>query len=92
MTAREATQAALAAVAAGDLDALAQALAARENALRTASPAEQTAALGDGAILSLRLAELKRGLAAEHARLEQLREGFATYSASPSSPRIDLSF
>lgn len=90
MTAREATQDALAAVAAGDLDALSQALAARQNGLRIASRSELTDALRDGETLALRLADLKRTLAAEHARLEQLREGLSVYCASSVSCCIDL--
>jgi hypothetical protein len=91
MTAHETIQRALAALEAGDLGALGQAVADRATALRTASPSEQAAALADGATLSLRLAEFKRNLAAEHARLEQLREGLANYSgASFSSACIDL--
>jgi hypothetical protein len=91
MTAHLSTQRALAAVAAGDLDALAQALAAREAALRAAPLAEQAAALHDGANLARNLAGLKRDLAAEHARWEQLRAGFANYRACLSSSRsIDV--
>lgn len=90
MTAREATQEALAAVAAGDLDALSQALAAREIALRSASRSEQEASLREGETLAERLAGLKRVLAADHACLERMRLGLAGYSGSSPSPRVDL--
>ena len=90
MTAHETTQRALAAIDAGDLDGVARALADRDKALQPASPVEQVTALADGAVLALRLAELKRSLAAEHARLEQLRDGLATYSAPSRSGCVDL--
>ena len=88
----EITQRALAAAEAGDLEGLGQALADREAAIATATPEQQAAALADGATLGLRLAEMKHSLAAEHGRLEQVREGFAAYRGSSSGipPWIDV--
>jgi hypothetical protein len=90
MTARETTQNALAAIAAGNMDALSGALAARETSLRSASRSEQADALRDGEALALSLAEFRRTLATEHAHLEQWRRGLAGYYGSSFSGCIDL--
>lgn len=89
----ETTRRALLAAEAGDLEDLGRALADREAAIATASPEQQAAALADGALLGLRLAEMKLKLVAEHGRLEQVREGLATYcefDSSCSRPCIDV--
>lgn len=88
----ETTRRALVAADAGDLEGLGRALADREAFIATASPEQQAAALADGAILGLRLAEIKLNLAAEHGRLEQVRAGFANYrgSSSGARPCIDV--
>ena len=94
----ESTRRALAAAYAGDLEDLGHALRDREAAMATAPPGEQAAALADGAILGLRLTEIKLNLAVEHGRLEQVREGFANYrgscsrASSPASSRAWPSF
>lgn len=90
MTGHEVNSRALAALEAGDLESFRQTLADREIALRTASPAEQAAALQDGAMLALRLAEFKRSLAGGYARLAQVRDGLASYSGPSLSRGIDL--
>ena len=77
---------------AGDLEELGRALADREAAIATASPEQQAAALADGAILGVRLAEIKRNLVSEHGRLEQVREGLTNYRGSflVRPPSIDV--
>ncbi len=90
MTARECTQRALTAIDAGDFDVLREALDAREIALRSASRAELTDALHDGEVLALKLGEFRRTLAAEYARLGQMRQGLAGYSELSPSGCFDL--
>jgi hypothetical protein len=92
LTLCEITRRALVAVDAGDLDDLARALEEREAAMAAASPEEQAVALSDGAILGLRLAEIKHSLVAQYGRLAQIREGFANQCGSFSGirPVIDV--
>lgn len=83
MTLTQATSFALAALEAGDLDALAQALTGREAALHDASDSDKTAALVEGETLRLRLATFKHALAAEYSQLARLRAGASSYSGTP---------
>ena len=76
------TRRALAALDAGDLESLGQALARREAAIAEASVEERIEGLAEGAALAGRLAEMKREIAAAHNRLEQVREGFAAVRGS----------
>lgn len=77
-----ATRRAVAAADAGDLDAVAQALGDREAAISTATPAERAAALDEGETIGRLLTDIKRNIAVEHNRLEQVREGFASDRAA----------
>src|SRR5438105_12964641 len=74
----DATRRAVAAADAGDLDAVAQALGDRAAAISTATPTEQAAAFDDGETIGRLLTDIKRNIAVEHNRLEQVREGFAS--------------
>jgi hypothetical protein len=88
---KEATRRALAAAQMGDLHALGQALADREAAMPDASPAGQASSFEDGQTIGLILTQRKREIAAEHARLEHVREGLVTYrGASPGEAGVDV--
>ena|SRR6266566_8830403 len=78
----DATRRAVAAADAGDLDAVAQALGDREAAISTATPADWAAALDEGETIGRLLTDIKRNIAVEHNRLEQVREGFASDRAA----------
>jgi len=87
----EATADALAAINAGDLDALQRARTRRQTALAQATLDEQKTALAEGARLLRKLAELKRDLAASYGQLDGMRQGIADYLGAPSSaPCLDL--
>lgn len=84
-----ATRQGLVAAACGDLDALAEALAAREAAWEAAPVSERAAALKGGESIQLLLVEIKRRIVDQQRRLDQIKTGLARTGA-PNAVAIDL--
>ena len=85
----DATRRALHAAAAGDLDALGAALAARQAAVETARATERAAALREGEAIRPLLAAIRRRIGDHHRRLDQIKTGLARTGA-PNAAAIDL--
>ncbi len=87
----EATRQATEAASAGDLEALHEALEARQKAIEGASPEELAEAFARGEAVAALLRGVKQRLAAENSRLEQIRGILRSRAAASSSqPLVDL--
>ncbi|HEV2199054.1 MAG TPA: hypothetical protein VGR73_04485 [Bryobacteraceae bacterium] len=84
-----ATRQALDAAACGDLDALADALTARQAVLEDASVPERAAAVKEGESIRLLLVGIKRRIGDQHRHLDQIKTGLAR-TGEPNAAAIDL--
>ena len=89
MTLQEANRQMVAAAHAEDIELLLEALAARAEAIETASPEEMAAVLDDGESVLRILRSFKRRLHLESRRLDQIEQGFLR-DLPPANPRVDF--
>jgi hypothetical protein len=85
----DATRQALHAAAAGDLEALGAALAARQAAWEAAPASERAAAWNEGEAIRPLLVTIKRRIGDHCRRLDQIKTGLARTGA-PNAAAIDL--